>query len=69
MVVLITSSGWGIVSYLDSLLEYRVWRTCPNDVTSNKFNPAPSNRLLNLTGFFSSLGAEAVDGIAVDILG
>jgi hypothetical protein len=43
--------------------------TCPNEVTSNKFNPAPSKRLLNLTGFFSSLGAEAADGVAVDILG
>jgi hypothetical protein len=68
MVVLITSSGFIMVSYLDSVLEYRIWRTCPNDVTSNKFNPAPSNKLLNLTGFFSSLGAEAAEGVAVDIL-
>lgn len=30
------------------------------------FNPAPNNRLLNLTGFFSSSGAAALTG-AVDI--
>jgi len=42
-------------------------RTCPNEVTSNKFKPAPSSRLLNLTGFFSSLGATAFS-VAVDIL-
>jgi hypothetical protein len=49
-------------------MNLEVCHTCPSDVTSNKFNPAPSNKLLNLTGFFSSLGAEAAD-IVVDILG
>lgn len=28
---------------------------CPSVVTSNMFNPAPRSKLLNLTGFFSSL--------------
>lgn len=33
------------------------------------FNPAPSNKLLNLMGFFSSLGAAAASGVVVDISG
>ena len=33
-------------------------RGCPSVVTSNMFNPAPSSKLLNLTGFFSSLPAS-----------
>ena len=38
----------------------------PSVVTSNMFSPAPSRRLLNLTGFFSSLGraASMVSGMA-----
>lgn len=32
----------------------------PSVVTSNMFNPAPSNKLLNLTGFFSSLPVPGV---------
>lgn len=35
---------------------------CPRVVTSNKFKPAPSSRLLNLTGFFSSLAGTAILG-------
>ena len=37
----------------------------PSVVTSNKFNPLPSSRLENLTGFFSSL---PVLPVAVDML-
>ena len=37
----------------------------PSVVTSNIFMPAPTSRLLNLTGFFSSLGGAS---IAADIL-
>ena len=35
---------------------------CPRVVTSNRFKPAPSSRLLNLTGFFSSLAGTATLG-------
>ena len=35
---------------------------CPRVVTSNKFKPAPSSKLLNLTGFFSSLAGTAMLG-------
>jgi len=38
---------------------------CPRVVTSNKFKPAPSSRLLNLTGFFSSLAGTAMLGAPV----
>lgn len=38
-------------------------RTCPKVVTSNMFKPAPSSRLLNLTGFFSRVGAAALSEI------
>ena len=37
----------------------------PNVVTSNMFKPAPSSRLLNLTGFFSGFRAEVEGGARV----
>ncbi len=43
---------------------------CPNVVTSNMLRPAPSSRLLNLTGFFSSVGGGgAVASNDCDIVG
>lgn len=45
---------------LAAMVVFMTSRGWPRVVTSNKFRPAPSSRLLNLTGFFSSLGAGAV---------
>ena len=35
---------------------------CPRVVTSNKLRPAPSNKLENLTGFFSKLAGGSATG-------
>lgn len=39
----------------------------PRVVTSNRLRPAPSSRLLNLTGFFSSLAGAATVGTPVTV--
>jgi hypothetical protein len=44
---------------LAAMVVFKTSSGCPRVVTSNKFKPAPSSRLLNLTGFFSS-GTGAV---------
>jgi hypothetical protein len=42
---------------------------CPRVVTSNKFKPAPSSKLLNLTGFFSRwAGAAMGEPVTEDIV-
>lgn len=46
------------------------WNHVPRVVTSNKFRPAPSNKLENLMGFFSILGATAgaaPDGVGIPV--
>jgi hypothetical protein len=40
---------------LAAIVVFATSNGCPNVVTSNIFKPAPSNRLLNLTGFFSGM--------------
>jgi len=44
---------------LAAMVVFTTSNGCPRVVTSNIFKPAPSNKLLNFTGFFSSFGGAA----------
>lgn len=52
---------------LAAMVVFMTSRGCPRVETSNMFKPEPSSRLLNLTGFFSSLAVSLAADMLVDV--